>query len=173
VKDITSPVDGLGWLNHATWASLRQQSSHIKILGRIGDHRLATSIEGSCPTDVLAVGEGIFLNQRTAAGNSKSLRGHDLLTWKDLVSRALLYRVHPDFDPPNGYSGIALYAEGIKEDGTTGPGIAGFQSFVQRSGSVQNFEIEGSELKRRLKRGRVAFYGAFEVPGELKTYDIL
>lgn len=89
-------------------------------------------------------------------------------TWKDLVSRAVLYRVYPDFDPPNGYSGVALYAEGMREDGTEGPGVVGFQSFVQRSGHVQNFEMEGGALEKRLKLGRVAFYGAFQVPEGLR-----
>jgi hypothetical protein len=81
--------------------------------------------------------------------------------------------VYPDLDPPNGYSGIALYANGMREDGTEGPGIVGFQSFVQRSGHVQNFDMEGPALEQRLQRGRVAFYGAFEVPAELKSYDIV
>jgi hypothetical protein len=81
--------------------------------------------------------------------------------------------VYPDFDPPNGYSGIALYANGKREDGTEGPGIVGFQSFVQRSGHVQKFDMEGPALEQRLQRGRVAFYGAFEVPAELKSYDIV
>ncbi|CAN9396913.1 unnamed protein product [Alternaria alternata] len=111
--------------------------------------------------------------KKAAAGNSKTLKDHDASTWKNLVSRALLYRLHPDFTPPNGHSGTALYADGIREDGTEGPGVVGFQSFVQRSGHVQNFEMEGPALERRLQLGRVAFYGAFEVPAELKKYKIV
>jgi hypothetical protein len=56
------------------------------------------------------------------------------------VSRALLYRVYPDLAPPKGHSGTALYADGVGEDGSQGPGIVGFQSFVQRSGHVQNLK---------------------------------
>lgn len=87
----------------------------------------------------------------------------------------MLYRVNPDFNPPSGHSGIALYAEGMREDGTRGPGIVGFQSFVQRSDHPQKFNMpEGPHLERRLKEGRVAFYGAFQVPDELrKEYTIL
>lgn len=48
------------------------------------------------------------------------------------------------------------------------PGIAGVQSFVQRSGHGQNFNMEGVAFDRRLQLGRVAFYGAFEVPDDLK-----
>lgn len=173
VGDIVSPVPGLGWLNHDSWASLRQQTSTVKILADTESSQSGKSIKSSRPSDVLVVGEGIFLNHKGAAGSSRDLKDHDASTWKDFVSRALLYRVYPDFDPPNGHSGTALYAEGAREDGTEGPGIVGFQSFVQRSGHVQNFEMEGPALERRLQLGRVAFYGAFEVPSELKQYDIV
>jgi len=163
----------MGWLSQDSWATLRQQTSTVKILAPLEDYRDAKTVKCSRPSDILVVGEGIFLNQTAAAGNSKYLKNHDASTWKDLVSRALLYRMYPDFDPPNGYSGTALYADGMREDGTKGPGIVGFQSFVQRSGHVQSFAMEGSVLERRLQLGRVAFYGAFEVPAELKTYTIV
>ncbi|KAF2825695.1 hypothetical protein CC86DRAFT_293828 [Ophiobolus disseminans] len=168
VKDILSPMADLGWLNRKSWNSLRQHPSTVKILGPTEVHRSAKSIKCSRPSEILVVGEGIFLNQTAAAGNSKSLKDHDMSIWKTLISRAVLYRVYPDFDPPSGYSGVALYADGTREDGTPGPGIVGFQSFVQRSGHVQNFNMEGPALDRRLQLGRVAFYGAFEVPEELK-----
>jgi hypothetical protein len=168
VREITSPIEGLGWLNRDSWNSLRQHTTPVKILGPTENHRSAKSIKCSRPSEIMVVGDGIFLNQTAAAGTSKALKDHDASTWSSLVSHALLYRVFPDFDPPNGYSGVALYAEGTREDGTQGPGIVGFQSFVQRSGYVQNFNMEGSALDRRLQLGRVAFYGAFEVPEELK-----
>jgi hypothetical protein len=160
VKDMASPIPDLGWLD---------RTSAVKVLGPTEMHRSAKSIKCSRPSEIMVVGEGIFLNQTSAAGSSKSLKDHDMSTWKSLVSRALLYRVYPDFDPPNGYSGVALYADGIREDGTSGPGIVGFQSFVQRSGHVQSFNMEGPALDRRLQLGRVAFYGAFEIPEKLKT----
>lgn len=168
VKDIVSPMKNLGWLSRDSWSALRQQTSAVKILGPTEDHRSAKSIKCSRPSEILVVGEGIFLNQTATAGNSKSLKDHDISTWRELVSRALLYRVYPDFDPPNGHSGVALYADGMRDDGSHGPGIVGFQSFVQRSGHVQNFNMEGPALERRLQLGRIAFYGAFEVPEELK-----
>lgn len=120
------------------------------------------------------MGEGIFFNQTAVAG-AKPVKGHDLSTWEQLVSRAVLYRVSPDFDSSTGYSGIALYAEGSREDGMHGPGIVGFQSFVQRSDHPQKFNMpEGPHLERRFRQGRVAFYGAFQVPDELRTeYTIL
>jgi len=97
----------------------------------------------------------------------------ELQMWKSLVSRALLYRVSPDFAVPGGQSGLALYAEGEREDGTIGPGIAGFQSFVQRSGHVQTFEMEGTALESRLHKGQVAFYGSFQVPDEIRKEHVI
>ncbi|KAJ4290471.1 hypothetical protein N0V90_010688 [Kalmusia sp. IMI 367209] len=164
-RDITSPILNLGWLSRSAWHTLRQRSSSIKLLPPTDSHRCAKTLKCSTPSQVLVVGEGIFLNQSVA----KPTRDHDISTWKDLVSRAVLYRVNPDFDPPTGYSGTALYAEGTREDRTEGPGVVGFQSFVQRSGHVQNFEMEGGALDKRLKLGRVAFYGAFELPEGVKT----
>jgi hypothetical protein len=169
IKDVTSPVSKLGWLSRSSWHSLRQRSAPLKILELNGSHRSSKTLKTARPSEVLVVGEGIFLNQTS----SKPSRDHDISTWKNFVSRAVLYRVYPDFDPPNGYSGIALYAEGTREDGTEGPGVVGFQSFVQRSGHVQSYEMEGGALEKRLKLGRIAFYGAFMVPEELKEYDIV
>ncbi|KAF2466192.1 uncharacterized protein BDR25DRAFT_294329 [Lindgomyces ingoldianus] len=163
VKDIKSPIPDIGWLSREAWNGLRQQSSTVKFLGDTENE--AKTLKTNRPSEVLVVGEGIFLNQTASV---KPSRGHDIGVWKDFVSRCLLYRVHKDFDTPNGHSGIALYADGLREDGTTGPGIVGFQSFVQRSGHVQNFKMEGGALERRLKLGRVAFYGAFQVPDELR-----
>lgn len=156
----------IGWLSHEGWKSLRQKTSAVKILGETENHRSAKSLKTNLPSEVLVVGKGIFLNYSAAGKPSKE---HDLTSWESLVSRALLYRVHPDFDPPNGYSGIALYADGVREDQTTGPGIVGFQSFVQRCGHVQRYDMEGGALEQRLSRGQVAFYGAFQVPKALRT----
>ncbi|KAL1606342.1 hypothetical protein SLS60_003744 [Paraconiothyrium brasiliense] len=166
MNDITSPIQDLGWLSRSSWHTLRQQLSSVKLLPLTDSCRPAKTIRCSTPSQVLVVGEGIFLNHKAA----QPTRDQDISTWKDLVSRAVLYRVYPDFDPPTGYSGIALYAEGVREDGTEGPGVVGFQSFVQRSGHVQNFDMEGGALDKRLKLGRVAFYGAFEIPDEVKRH---
>lgn len=173
IQSVKSPIDGLGWLSRDAWSTLRQQTSALKILDAVGISRDAKTLKCSLCSDVLVVGKGIFLNQMAAAG-AKSLKDHDRSTWTNLVSRAVLYRVNPDFDHPNGFSGIALYAEGMRSDSTEGPGVVGFQSFVQRSGQVQNYSMEGSALEQRLKKGRIAFYGAFQVPDELrKEYTIV
>ncbi|KAF2633044.1 hypothetical protein BU25DRAFT_330069 [Macroventuria anomochaeta] len=174
VADIESPIGDLGWLCRDAWSSLRQQPSAVKILGPTETDRKAKCIKCNTTSEAIIVGEGIFLNQTAAAG-AKPAKSHDVSTWNKFVSRAVLYRVNPDFNPPNGYSGIALYADGVREDGTQGSGIIGFQSFVQRSGHTQNFNLpEGPHLEQRLREGRVAFYGAFQVPDELRReYSIL
>ncbi|KAF2438617.1 hypothetical protein P171DRAFT_526258 [Karstenula rhodostoma CBS 690.94] len=169
-NDIVTPVQDLGWLCRFGWHGLRQQSVPIKVLPATDAHHSAKTLKCSTPSQVLVVGEGVFLTQSA----TKPTRNQDISSWKDFISRAVLYRVYPDLDPPTGYSGLALYTEGVREDGTEGPGVVGFQSFVQRSGHVQNFEMEGGALDKRLRLGRVAFYGAFEVPDEVKTnYQIM
>ncbi|KAF2676377.1 hypothetical protein K458DRAFT_468522 [Lentithecium fluviatile CBS 122367] len=166
VHAVQSPVSNLGWLSRESWHSLRQRTSTVKILGNTDCS--AKTIRNHRPSEVLVVGEGIFLNQTSVP---KPTKDHDISTWRDLVSRAVLYRMYPDFKPPNGYSGIALYSEDNRgrEDGTEGPGVIRFQSFVQRIGHVQNFKMEGEALEKRLRLGRVAFYGAFQVPEALRT----
>lgn len=46
--------------------------------------------------------------------------------------------------------------------------VAGFSSFVQVASDVQRYDLEGEKLYKRLEEGRVAFYGAFQVPPELR-----
>ncbi|KAF2818114.1 hypothetical protein CC86DRAFT_309837 [Ophiobolus disseminans] len=174
VNDIKSPISDIGWLCRDAWSSLRQQPSALKILGPTDTYHAAKCIKCNTTSEAIIVGEGIFFNQNNAAGK-KPAAYHDLETWNGLVSRAVLYRVSPDFREPTGHSGIALYAEGLREDGSQGPGIVGFQSFVHMSTAPQNFDMpEGRTLEERLKLGRVAFYGAFQVADELRTeYSIL
>jgi hypothetical protein len=170
VKDIKSPISDMGWLNREAWNGLRQDTSAVKFLSETDDQRKAKTLKCRGPSEIAIVGEGIFLNKTAVPGGGKSLQDHDISTWENLVSRAILYRVSPDFKSPNGQSGMALYAEGMRSDGKEGPGIVGFQSFVQRSsrGNIQNFALEGQPLQQRLKVGLVSFYGAFQVPEDLQ-----
>ncbi|PSN66423.1 hypothetical protein BS50DRAFT_635541 [Corynespora cassiicola Philippines] len=173
-SSILSPIPNLGWINKSVHGTFRHRSQHIRFLGDVsGLHsdRRAKTLKTNTYSEALIVGQGVLRNQanfdessiETEFGYSK---------WSELISTSILYRVAPDFDPPNGYSGIALCADGERQDGTEGPGVLGFQSFVQRSGAVQNFNMEGDALAARLKHGRVAFYGAYPVPEELKEYAI-
>jgi hypothetical protein len=92
----------------------------------------------------------------------------ELETWTALVSRSILYRVAPDFEAAGGQSGVALYSIESREDGVNRPGVLGFQSFVQMSGHVQTYEMEGEQLNHRLKKGLVSFYGAFQAPKKMR-----
>lgn len=167
VKDMTSPITNLGWLSHKSWSSLCQHTSGIEFLASTEPKRKAKTLQTNLPSKVECVGRGIFLNQQETLG-SKSDEGIDLAAWKDMISIALLYRVDPKFDQPYGYSGTALVANGVREDGSNGPGVVGFQSFVQHSDVTQVHNEDGDVLNERLEKGIVAFYGAFEVPEQLK-----
>jgi hypothetical protein len=167
VKRIVSPVSGLGWLSHKSWSSLCRNTSSIRFLASTGPNRRAKTLETRLPSHVESVGRGMFRNQERPHG-FRSDRRIDLATWKDMISIAVLYRVDPKFDPPNGYSGTALLSDGIREDGSKGPGVVGFQSFVQHSDVTQEYNKDGSVLNELLEKGLVAFYGAFEVPETLK-----
>ncbi|KAF1995536.1 hypothetical protein P154DRAFT_343151 [Amniculicola lignicola CBS 123094] len=165
-KEVKSPIANMGWLSREAWLNLRRATNPIKILGN--PEQEGKTLKSSRPSDILIVGEGIFLNKTSTTNDY----GNDPTLWNDLISRSVLYRVNKDFENPNGYSGIALYTEGLRTDRTTGPGIIGFQSFVQRSGHVQNFNMEGQALDKRIQAGRVAFYGAFMCPEEIKEHTI-
>jgi hypothetical protein len=167
IKDMTSPITNLGWLSHKSWSSLCQHTSSVEFLASTGPKRNAKTLQTNLPSKVECVGRGIFLNQQETLG-SRSDEGIDLAAWKDMISIALLYRVDPKFDTPYGYSGIALVANGVREDGSNGPGVVGFQSFVQHSDVTQVHNEDGDVLNERLEKGIVAFYGAFEVPEQLK-----
>ncbi|KAH7127767.1 hypothetical protein B0J13DRAFT_645779 [Dactylonectria estremocensis] len=47
--------------------------------------------------------------------------------------------------------------------------VAGFASFVQMASDIQRYDMEGDKLYKRLQEGKVAFYGAFQVPDELRA----
>lgn len=85
--------------------------------------------------------------------------------WAGLVSRALLYRVDPDFEEPRSNSGTAICVLD-KESGTRK--VAGFQSFVQEVDGGQYYEMDDDPFATMLSLGAVAFYGAFQVPPELR-----
>ncbi|KAF1970998.1 hypothetical protein BU23DRAFT_648385 [Bimuria novae-zelandiae CBS 107.79] len=88
-KDVNTPIPNIGWLSRSNWHSLRQTSAAVNLLPPTDADRSAKTLKYSTPSQVLVVGEGIFLNQKAA----KPTRSHGLFTWKYLVSRAVLYRV--------------------------------------------------------------------------------
>ncbi|KAF2751324.1 hypothetical protein M011DRAFT_473818 [Sporormia fimetaria CBS 119925] len=169
VQALQPPIPKLEWLSSKEWHSFRQQVTAVKLLEDTDSLRAAKTIKTNLPSEVMIVGEGIFLNHAA----SKPVRTHHPSVWESMISRAVLYRVYPDFDSPNGHSSTALYTDDLREDRTRRLAVIGFQSFVQRSGVPQYYEMEGAPPKERLKTGRVAFYGAFQVPEALKEFNII
>lgn len=136
--------------------------------------------------DIQTVGQGIFRTQqqarrrlsifgsRSSGGSSAAADARDDPgPWTSLVARSILYRLRTDYPMRGGQSGtpicIAKDERGGLDDGNSGSGtgvlrVAGFASFVQMASDVQKYDNEGDKLYKRLQEGRVAFYGAFQVP---------
>lgn len=136
------------------------------------------------------VGQGIFRIQQQSrkrssflgslSSGSSSSRAQDPRddpnTWTSFVARSILYRVHPDYPARGGQSGVPVCVVSKNTDGSASHSakVAGFASFVQMVSDVQKYDLEGDKLYKRLQEGRVAFYGAFQVPRELREgYRIL
>jgi hypothetical protein len=105
--------------------------------------------------------------------------------WEKELSKMLLYRTNPGFEEEDSMSGAAVIAElGPNEDNKVEHGILGFQSFVQpcylktwdfigdNEEDAQYAAREG-EFREELRKGQIAFYGAFQFPPELiKHHEI-
>lgn len=129
-------------------------------------------------TNWKAIGEGIFRLQQPRKSlfsvlrkNKEKEEGADV--WTSLVARSLLFRVHPSCRPSGAQSGSAVCILEESGDGTKLAKVAGFTSFAQETTAIQSFDIEGPRLHSRLEQGRVAFYGAFQVPAKLRDEHII
>jgi hypothetical protein len=67
-----------------------------------------------------------------------------------------------------GQSGTPVCFLSDESNGQKIARIAGFSSFAQKVSDVQRYDLEGDKLYKRLQEGRVAFYGAFQLPRQLK-----
>jgi hypothetical protein len=125
-----------------------------------------------------AVGEGIFRLQQPRKGLFSALRkskekedGADV--WTSLVARSILFRVHPNCRPPGAQSGTAICILDEDNKETKIAKVVGFTAFAQETTAIQSFDAEGPRLYSRLEQGRVAFYGAFQVPPELRDEHVI
>lgn len=125
-----------------------------------------------------AIGEGIFRLQQPRKSLFSVLRnekqkeeGAD--AWTSLVARSLLFRVHPGYRPPGAQSGSAVCILEECGDGTKLAKVAGFTAFAQENTAIQSFDTDGPRLYSRLEQGRVAFYGAFQVPPKLRDEHVI
>ncbi|KAF2176019.1 hypothetical protein K469DRAFT_608551, partial [Zopfia rhizophila CBS 207.26] len=110
------------------------------------------------------VGQGIFLNIKHSRPLRQRLKARK---WSTFVSRAILYRVDPDFEEPRANSGTAVC---IINGSTETHKVAGFQSFIQGVSGNSTYEMDDDLdlFNKMLESGKVAFYGAFQVPPRLR-----
>jgi hypothetical protein len=87
--------------------------------------------------------------------------------WTGTVARSVLYRVNSSSMPPGALSGTAVCIREELEDGTSCAKVAGFSSWAQPA-AYTSFDMDGPKLYSRLEDGRVAFFGAFQAPPELR-----
>lgn len=180
----------LTWLSQQEWMDIKYNSSALVLLDDRDRDREAKTI-GVVDSRCQMVGQGIFKihqdsHRRSSFRSSLSARANssraqdprdDPSTWTSLVARSILYRVHPDYPARGGQSGSPVCVVPETDDENHSPftaKVAGFASFVQMVSDVQKYDLEGDRLYKRLQEGRVAFYGAFQVPEDLReNYVIL
>ncbi|KAH7002501.1 hypothetical protein EDB80DRAFT_579151 [Ilyonectria destructans] len=146
------------WLDQNSWKTIQYNSSNLFLLD--GEPREAKSIgivDSRCQ---------VRNRLRQPSTDPKD----DLKTWVRLVAKSILYRVRQDLHVRGGQSGTPVCVLDNGEENSVSPTakVAGFASFVQMVSDVQRYDLEGDKLYKRLEEGRVAFYGAFQVPRELR-----
>ncbi|KAK0750078.1 hypothetical protein B0T18DRAFT_408194 [Schizothecium vesticola] len=182
----TTTTPSLTWMDRREWADIKYNSRNLALLQSGHDVEEAKSI-GIVESRCQMVGQGIFRLQqqsrrRRLFGSSgipnNGASRDELDGWTSLVARSILFRVRQDgAGAPRGsttksgdawQSGTPVCV--VREDGTLSGiiKIAGFASFAQPVSDVQRYELEGDKLYKRLQEGRVAFYGAFQIPTELR-----
>jgi hypothetical protein len=123
------------------------------------------------------VGQAIFKLRETSDkkprfrfsfGYKSSHPTTDVDTWTSLVSRSLLYRIDPNVRAPGAQSGTPVCIHDEAEDKISCAKVAGFSSWAQPVADITRFDMEGRKFYNRLEEGRVAFYGAFQAPFELR-----
>jgi hypothetical protein len=99
----------------------------------------------------------------------KSDSGTSAEVWRGTVARSVLYRVNSSSMSPGSLSGTAVCVREEREDGTSCAKVAGFSSWAQPA-AYTRFDMDGPKLYSRLEDGRVAFFGAFQAPTELREH---
>lgn len=127
-------------------------------------------------TQAKAVGQGVFRMQPPRKNSPFSFlrrtkeKEEGPEAWAGLVAQSLLFRVNRR----NGLrSGSVVCVLDEIDDGRKCAKVAGFTAFAQETTAVQKFEIDGPKLYSRLVEGRVAFYGAFQVPSKLRDEHVI
>lgn len=112
---------------------------------------------------------------------SNAPNDHEAQLWEKQAARMVLYRTRDvDLSKALGMSGAAIVAERTREGHSVKEwAVAGFQSFVQPANyaplpfmteerTSELAKESEDNLRKALRSGTVAFYGAFSVPQELQ-----
>ncbi len=188
----------LTWLPQHEWARIKWESSDLALLDgdQYRDVRSIGVVDSRCQMvgqGIFRVHQQAMRRRRSllnALSAAPADPRDDPATWTVLVARSILYRVRNDSAVRGGQSlsgtplcvidrtaGPTAAAAGGGGGGGGGTScnqpvvakVAGFASFVQMSSDVaESYDMEGDKLYKRLQEGRVAFYGAFEPPAELR-----
>lgn len=180
VSSISSPLPA-EWLDQVGWNNIRLNEQSLFLL----DNRdIGTKSIELVQSQYQMVGQAIF---RCHPSSQKQSRFRNKLRrlrkssepcpgvrdWSEFVARSVLYRVNHNFPAPGAQSGTAVCILNDTVDSTETAKIAGFSSFAQPVSDIQRFHMEKSMLESRLAEGRIAFYGALQVPDSLRVHQIL
>ncbi|KAK8062441.1 hypothetical protein PG997_014538 [Apiospora hydei] len=187
----------LEWFSDQEWASLQFNTRSVFLLDDkdrtaksigIRPHQFqvgpkSPSYPGPGANQQQTVGQGIFVNRqkskrwsvREALGRGKNRQDteSELAECKRLVARSILYRVAHDYEAPGGQSGTPVCLLDESEPGMHKGKVVGFTSYMQMVQDVQHYHVEGDQLTKMLQDGRVAFYGAFKVPKEMREEHVI
>ncbi|KAH7377264.1 hypothetical protein BKA66DRAFT_156482 [Pyrenochaeta sp. MPI-SDFR-AT-0127] len=173
VPSMRSPIPA-DWLSQAGWSSIKYNSQNLFLLDK--PDLQAKSI-GILVSQCQMVGQAILkLSEKSGKKTrfrfpfqqKKSDTVTDVETWTGAVSRSVLYRVDSTSLAPGALSGVAVCVRESSDDDTSCAKIAGFSSWAQPVSDYTRFDMEGPKFYNRLQEGRVAFYGAFQAPPQLR-----
>ncbi|KAK8029914.1 hypothetical protein PG993_011205 [Apiospora rasikravindrae] len=181
VTSSMKPCIPLEWVSDQDWANLQFNTKNLFLLD---DKDQDVKSIGLRPSQFQMVGQGIFANRQKSKrwsvrealtrGKQKASVPDEMEACTYLVARSILYRVAQEYEAPGGQSGTPVCLLDDTEPGIKKGKVAGFTSYVQMVQDIQHYHIEGDQLAQRLQDGRVAFYGAFKVPLEMREqHDIL
>ncbi|KAK7959605.1 uncharacterized protein PG986_004459 [Apiospora aurea] len=191
------PCVPLEWFSDQEWASLQfntrsvflldDKDRTVKSIGirlhqfQVGPN--SPSYLGREANQQQTVGQGIFVHRQKSKrwsvrellrrGKNRQDTESELAECKRLVARSILYRVAHDYEAPGGQSGTPVCLLDESDPGMHKGKVVGFTSYMQMVQDVQHYHVEGDQLTKMLQDGRVAFYGAFKVPREMREEHVI
>lgn len=110
--------------------------------------------------------------------------------WSNQVARCVLYRTKPPLENPWGMSGAVVVADMANDkSGQSDLVVVGFHSFLQpdrprahipdklplltEESDLKEVTFLETKLRESLEEGEVVFYGAFQVPNDLRDHHYI